>query len=67
MYEHKNKAIKGFTAKYNISKLVYYERYNTIQQAILREKQLKGGSKKAKLTLVKRDNVKFQDLAADWF
>ena len=48
IYEHKNKIIKGFTSKYNLNKLVYYEHYESIYEAIVREKQLKGGSRKRK-------------------
>jgi putative endonuclease len=43
VYEHKNKLIEGFTKKYNITKLVYYELFNNIEDAIRREKQLKTG------------------------
>jgi putative endonuclease len=42
VYEHKNKLIQGFTTKYNITKLVYFEIFNDINQAIEREKQIKG-------------------------
>lgn len=48
VYEHKNKLVKGFSSKYNLSKLVYYEVSFDIEQAILREKQLKGGSRQRK-------------------
>ena len=42
VYEHKNKLIEGFTKRYNITKLVYYEETNDVQSAIMREKQIKG-------------------------
>lgn len=67
VYEHKQKIFKGFTGKYNLDKLVYYEAYETAEEAILREKQIKGGSRKKKLDLIRKENIKFEDLAADWF
>ena len=55
IYEHKTKAIKGFTSKYNCEKLVYFEEYDSIKEAIIREKQLKAGNRKRKfLTHCKR-------------
>ena len=54
--EHKNKAVDGFTSKYNITKLVYYEEYETMPEAITREKQIKGGSRKKKIDLVSSKN-----------
>ncbi|OGP38417.1 MAG: hypothetical protein A3F88_09575 [Deltaproteobacteria bacterium RIFCSPLOWO2_12_FULL_42_16] len=52
VYEHKEKLIEGFTKKYNISKLVYYEVFRDIESVILREKQIKGGSRAKKLKLI---------------
>ena len=49
MYQHKNKMIPGFTSKYNINKLVYYEVYADINETIKREKQIKGGSRQKKI------------------
>jgi putative endonuclease len=66
IYEHKNKLIKGFTCKYNITKLVYYEVYNNIIDAIAREKQIKAGSRKRKIDLIKKENLKFKDLSLEW-
>lgn len=63
MAEHKAKSIKGFTNKYNVNKLVYYEAYETPQEAILREKQIKAGSRKKKIDLIKKDNPDFKDLS----
>jgi len=62
VYEHKNKLIEGFTKKYGLDKLVYYETIDTIDQAILREKQLKGGSRKKKLSLINNLNRNWNDL-----
>lgn len=62
IYEHKEKLIDGFTKKYNIDKLVYYEVFEDIENAILREKQIKGGSREKKLFLIKSINPGFLDL-----
>ena len=60
--DHKNKVVKGFTSKYNINKLVYYEIFDSIEQAIKREKQIKGGSRQKKIDLIKNLNPEFGDL-----
>jgi putative endonuclease len=52
VYEHRNKLMEGFTNKYNITKLVYYELYTEPAQAIAREKQIKRGSRQRKLDLI---------------
>ena len=62
IYEHKNKLTKGFTSKYNINKLVYYEVYDNVADAISREKQIKAGSRQKKIDLIKGENSKFRDL-----
>ncbi len=66
IYEHKNKLIKGFTQKYSIDKLVYFEETNDINIAIQREKQLKAGSRKKKLELIESHNPQWKDLSKDW-
>ena len=60
--EHKNKLCKGFTEKYNVDKLVYYEVCDDAISAIEREKQMKGGSRKKKISLVESMNVEWIDL-----
>jgi putative endonuclease len=62
VYEHKNKLTTGFTKKYNVTKLVYYEVFEDIENAILREKQIKGGPRKQKVQLVDSMNGKWHDL-----
>ena len=62
IHEHKNKMTDGFTSKYNIKKLVYYEIFDSIEDAILREKQIKAGSRKKKIVLIKSMNPGFVDL-----
>jgi putative endonuclease len=62
IYEHKEKLIDGFTKRYNISKLVYYETCNDIYGAIIREKQIKAGSRKKKIELIENMNRLWNDL-----
>lgn len=62
IYEHKNHLIKGFTQKYNINKLVYFEVLEDINEAIKREKQIKAGSRESKLELIESKNPTFEDL-----
>ena len=61
-YEHREKLAEGFTKKYNVNKLVYYEVFSDIESAILREKQIKGGSRKKKIDLVNNMNKEWRDL-----
>ena len=62
VWEHKSKNAESFTKKYNIDKLGYYEIYSDITEAIQREKQIKGGSRKAKLKLIETMNPNWEDL-----
>lgn len=62
VFEHKNKLLEGFTKKYNIDKLVFYEAYDDINNAIAREKQIKGGTKAKKIKLIEDMNIKWNDL-----
>jgi len=61
-YEHKEKMIEGFTKRYNINKLVYYEVYEDVSAAIAREKTIKGGSRQKKTDLITRMNPSWDDL-----
>lgn len=63
MGEHKQKVVPGFTTRYNVSLLVYYETAESIQSAIEREKQIKGGSRKKKIDLIIRMNPRWKDLS----
>ncbi len=65
VYEHKNNLIDGFTKKYNVYQLVYYETTNDIHSAISREKQLKKWDRKWKLELIEKENPKWKDLYYD--
>jgi len=62
IYEHKHKIVKGFTNKYNITKLAYYEIFDNAEFAIIREKQIKAGSRRKKIDLIKTINPDFKDL-----
>ena len=67
IFEHKNKLIEGFTKKYNIDRLIYYEEFLDVNEAIRREKELKGWLRRKKLALVWTKNPKFIDLSEDWW
>ena len=62
IYEHKNKLADGFTKKYNVDKLGYYEVFEDIEEAIKREKQIKGGSRLDKIKLIESINPEWKDL-----
>ena len=66
IYEHKNKLIDGFTKKYNLGKLVYYESTTEVQSAIAREKQIKGWTRKRKNDLIEGINPEWKDLSEEW-
>jgi putative endonuclease len=63
VYEHKHHLVKGFTNKYNIDKLVYFEETNDINAAISREKQIKGWLRKKKIALIESMNPGWKDLS----
>jgi len=63
--EHKSHLIKGFTKRYNVNKLVYYETYPDVQDAIAREKQIKSGNRKRKIALIESVNPEWRDLAEE--
>jgi putative endonuclease len=62
VYEHKNKLVEGFTKKYNITQLVYFEVFNNIEDAIRREKQIKGWVRKKKIALIESMNPEWKYL-----
>ena len=65
IWQHKNKFVKGFTQKYNLNKLVYFEQTNSIETALNREKQLKRWHRDWKINLIKEFNSTFKDLYED--
>jgi putative endonuclease len=67
MMEHRSKEGSKFTAKYNVDKLVYFECGNSVEEAILREKRIKAGSRQKKLDLIDDLNPEWRDLFEDLF
>lgn len=65
--EHKEKAVAGFTSRYNVTKLVYYEEFATMPEAIAREKKIKGGSRQKKIDLINSTNPEWKDLYEEFF
>ena len=66
VYQHKHKLIEGFTKKYSISRLVYFEETTDINIAIQREKEIKGWRRSKKIDLIKSVNPTWKDLAEEW-
>ena len=66
IWQHKNKLVPGFTAKYDCTKLVYYEVTNDVWEAIGREKQIKGWVRRKKVALIRSINPAFDDLSIEW-
>jgi putative endonuclease len=62
VYEHREKLVEGFAKKYNVLKLVYFEIFRDVESAILREKQIKGGSRAKKVDLINDFNKDWKDL-----
>ena len=65
-HEHKHHLIEGFTRRYNIERLVYYEHFRDAQAAINREKQIKGWLRSRKIVLIEETNPEWQDLSERW-
>lgn len=66
VYEHKHKLLEGFTKKYNIHKLIYFELFNNPGDAIRREKQIKGWLREKKIGLIESMNPEWKDLSNDF-
>ncbi|MCX5991211.1 MAG: GIY-YIG nuclease family protein [Chloroflexi bacterium] len=66
VFEHRNKLVKGFSRKYNITQLVYYEVTTDISAAIAREKQIKGWLRVKKIALIKSTNPNWRDVSEEW-
>ncbi len=67
VFEHKNKINEGFTSKYNVILLVYFEYFQFINDAILREKRLKKWNRQWKINLIEEENKDWKDLSEDWY
>lgn len=65
VYEHKSKLIEGFTKKYNINKLVCYQEFDDINEAVASEKQIKSGSRQKKIDLIAKINPGWKDLSEE--
>ncbi len=66
VHEHKEKLTSGFTQRYNCVKLVYYEEFSDVNEAIAREKELKGWRRSKKVAIIESINPDWRDLSADW-
>ncbi|MGA2137691.1 MAG: GIY-YIG nuclease family protein [Verrucomicrobiia bacterium] len=66
LFDHRQKIIEGFTSKYNVNRLAYYEYFENIRDAIAREKQIKGWRREKKLALIESMNPQWRDLSAEW-
>jgi len=66
VWDHKNDVLEGFTKKYQCHKLLYFEEYTSIDDAIAREKQLKGWSRVKKESLIRKFNPRWNDLTKEW-
>jgi len=67
VYEHKHKLLPGFTSRYNITRLVYFEATPDVRAAIAREKQIKRWRREKKVALIESANRDWKDLAREWF
>src|SRR4051812_26306408 len=67
LWRHRNNPADGFTKRYRVTRLVYFEQFNDVENAIAREKQLKGGSRAKKIALIEKENAEWNDLSEGWF
>ena len=66
MYEHKHKLVPGFTSKYNVTWLAYYEQTSDVHSALAREKQIKSWRRSKKVALIESSNPRWKDLSLEW-
>jgi putative endonuclease len=67
VYEHKMKLIPGFTSRYNLNKLIFFESTNDVTVAIAREKEIKGWVRRKKTALINSFNPEWKDVSEEWF
>ncbi len=67
VWQHKNDTTDGFTKKYGVTRLVYFEEFREITNAIAREKQIKAGSRAKKIALIEMENPEWTDLSEGWY
>ena len=65
-WEHKNRVFSGFTSRYRVDRLVYFEAFSQVDDAIAREKEIKGWVRRKKIALIESTNPKWDDLSRDW-
>lgn len=65
--QHRERTFRGFTAAYDVDRLLYYEAYGEVSVAIAREKQLKGWRREKKIALIEQDNPEWKDLSRGWY
>lgn len=66
VHQHRDHTFPGFTAKYDVNRLLYYEIYEEVRNAIAREKQLKGWRREKKIALIEKQNPHWKDLGSEW-
>ena len=66
VYQHKERLIEGFTKRYNVTRLVYFEEFGDVHEAIAREKEIKGWLRRKKIALIESLNPKWRDLSEGW-
>jgi putative endonuclease len=66
VFEHKTEMNEGFTKRYGIKRLVYFEKHNNIKEALRREKNMKKWKRQWKIDLIEKENPKWDDLSSDW-
>jgi putative endonuclease len=67
LFEHKSKLVDGFTKRYNIDRLVYFEQTTDVLSAITREKQIKSWNRSKKISLIEATNPTWEDLSTEWY
>ena len=67
VYQHKHKLVPGFTSRYGLDRLVYYEENSDVRMTIVREKQIKGWTRKKKIDLIESMNPRWDDLSEGWY
>ena len=67
VYQHKHKVFEGFTSRYDVNRLVYFETFGDVRDAIAREKQIKHWRRSKKLELIESVNPKWEDLSEGWY
>ncbi len=67
VYQHKHKLVPGFTSRYGLTRLVYYEETSDVRTAIAREKQIKGWLRRKKIALIESVNSEWRDLSEGWY